>query len=402
MLRVVIRSQILGTLASLFLLPSAFANPDKSIAPFSVIGVVRYGSSDSAIGKLTFLSKGQNADKIFASCKMGDLCEVSGDVRGEEIVKATKAIRVKNFDKSKDPIEWVYSHFKEDSGLFWLEDDDLEALFTPRMADLMVKSRRAAEVMETESVGAGPWTLAHDWIIRGVKVEADDRGPGKSLGMVTFRNFAEEDPKPRTITFDMVQTDGGWRIEDMQFPPEKTARFGTTTRLSEMLKIEIAEGEKEKRDKVAKAATSGSLCNFGEGEIFTCSANGKQYSICTSSQIHDLPHKWIEYRAGTPIKRELVHRSTKVGSAGGFYGAYELFPKGEVSYVRFSRNGYDYTVFNDENSRPRTSGVIVRKEGRRIARIKCSGGKNDAMPTDTAKMPSNMILAVPFDADQFD
>ncbi|KAB7786006.1 hypothetical protein [Methylorubrum populi] len=402
MLRVVIAPYIAGIFTVLFLLTGAFAKSEQSTAPFSVIGVIRYGSNDSAIGKLTFLSKGQNAEKIFALCKMGDLCEVSGDARGEEIVKVTKASRVKYFDRPKDAIEWVYSHFKEDSGSFWLEDYDLGALFTPRMTDLMVKSRRAAEVMETESVGAGPWTLAQDWIIRGVKVEADDRGPGKSLGMVTFRNFAEEDPKPRTITFDMVQTDGGWRIEDMQFPPEKTARFGTTTRLSEMLKIEIAEGEKEKREKVAKAAASGSLCNFGEGEIFTCSANGKQYSICTSSQIHDLPHKWIEYRAGTPIKRELVHRSTKVGSAGGFYGAYELFPKGEVSYVRFSRDGYDYTAFSDENSRPQTSGVIVKKEGRRIARIKCSGGKNDAMPRNAVKVPSNMILAVPFDADQFD
>ncbi len=70
--------------------------------------------------------------------------------------------------------------------------------------------------------------------------------------------------------------------------------------------------------------------------------------------------------------------------------------------MRFSREGYDYTTFSDENSRPQRAGVIVRKDGRKLAQIKCSGGKDDSMPRDASKMPSNMILAVPFDADQID
>lgn len=400
------RSTVFAISAAVLALPTSGRAVEKQVeinSPFPTIGVIRYGMSDSSIGKLMFLSQGPVADRIFASCKADQLCEVTGTVKGEQIVRVAKAVRVGAFAGPKDPIAYVYSHYKEDSGSFWLEDDDLESLFTPRMADLMVKSRRASEILESESAGAGPWTLAQDWIIRGVKVEADDRGPGKALAMATFRNFAVENPKAQTITFDMVRTEGGWRIDDMQFPrEERTARFGTTNRLSEMLKVEIAEGEKEKREKAAKAAATGSLCRFGEGEIFTCSANGKQYSICTSGQTHDLPHQWIEYRAGTPTKPELVHRSAKVGGPGSFYGAYEQFPKGEVSYVRFSRDGYDYTVFNDENSRPQTSGVIVRKDGRRLANIRCAGGKDDAMPRSASKMPSNMILAVPYDADQLE
>jgi hypothetical protein len=400
------RTTAFAALAALVGLPTpsdAAGKPDEISSPQPTIGVIRYGTSDSSIGKLMFLSQGQVADKIFASCKMGDLCEITGAVKGEQIVRVTKATRVARFSGPRDPIVYVYSHFKEDSGSFWLEDDDLESLFTPRMAELMVKSRRASEILESESAGAGPWTLAQDWIIRAVKVEADDRGPGKALAMATFRNFAAQEPKPQTITFDMVKTDGGWRIDDMQFPrEERSTRFGTSTRLSDMLKVEIAEGEKEKREKAAKAVATGSLCKFGEGAIFTCSANGKQYSICTSGQIHDLPHQWIEYRAGTPSRSELLHRSTKVGTAGSFYGAFQLAAKGEVAYVRFSREGYDYTAFSDENSRPQTSGVIVKKEGRQIARIKCSGGKDDAMPRDASKMPSNMILTVPFDGDQLD
>lgn len=391
-----------GMLAGLLALSAAHAKPEQETMPFSTIGVIRYGMNDSAIGKLMFLSKGQPADRIYAICKMDDLCEVTGTVRGEEIVKVAKAVRIDRFADAAAPIRWVYSHFKEGSGSFWLEDDDLEALFTPRMADLMVKSRRASEILESESAGASPWISSQEWIIRGVKVEADDLGQGKALGIATYRNFAEENPKPHTVTFDMVRTEGGWRIDDIQFPPEPGARPGAQTRLSEMLRTEIAEGEKEKRDKAAKAAASGSLCRLGEGAVFTCSANGKQYSICTSGQTNQLPHQWIEYRAGTPTKLELVHRSTKVGGPGSFYGAYELYAKGEVSYVRFAREGYDYTAFSDENSRPQRGGVIVRKDGRKVAQIKCSGGSDDAMPRDASKMPSNLILAVPFDADQLD
>lgn len=378
----------------------AAEQPVEFTSPLPTTGVIRYGMSDSSIGKRMFLSEGQVADRILASCKAGVLCEIWGTVRGEQIVRVAKAVRVKPFAGPRDPIVFVYSHYKEGSGAFWLEDDDLESLYTPRMADLMVKSRRASDILETESAGAGPWIGSQEWIIRGVKVEAEERGPGKALATATFRNLALPNPKPQTIAFEMVRTDGGWRIDDMQFPREETARFGTSSRLSDMLRIEIAEGEKEQREKAAKAAASGSLCRFGEGEIFTCSAGGKQYSICTSGQTHAQPHQWIEYRAGTPAKPELVHRSEKVGTPGSFYGAFELFPKGEVAYVRFSRDGFDYTAYSDENSRPQTSGVIVRKEGRRVANIKCSGGKDDAMPRDASKMPSNMILAVPYDADQ--
>jgi hypothetical protein len=230
-----------------------------------------------------FLSKGVPADEIYATCKMDDRCEVSGTTRGEEIVKVGTVSKVGKLSEPTAPLRWVYSHFKEGGGSFWLEDDDLEALFTPRMADLMVKSRRASEILESESAGASPWISSQEWIIRGVKVEADDLGPGNALGIATYRNFAEEDPKPHTVTFDMMRTEGGWRIDDVQFPPDQgDARHGGKTRLSDMLRIEIAEGEKEKRDKAVKAAASGSLCRFGEGAIFTCSANSKQYSICTS------------------------------------------------------------------------------------------------------------------------
>ncbi|GJE62680.1 hypothetical protein MPOCJGCO_4814 [Methylobacterium trifolii] len=369
-------------------------------SPLPTTGVVRYGMSDSSIGKLIFLSEGTVGGRILLSCKAGVLCEVWGTVRGEQIVRVAKAIPVKPFAGPRDPIVFVYSHYKEGSGAFWLEDDDLESLYTPRMAGLMVKSRRASEILESESAGAGPWIQSQEWIIRGVKVEADDRGAGKALATATYRNLALPNPKPETLAFDMVRTEGGWRIDDIQFPRQETARFGTSSRLSDMLRIEIAEGEKEMRDKVAKAASTGSLCRFGEGEIFTCSAGGKQYSICTSGQTHALPHQWIEYRAGTPAKPELVHRSEKVGAPGSFYGAFEPFATGEVSYVRFTKDGYDYTAYSDENSRPQTSGVIVRKEGRRVANIKCSGGKDDAMPKNAFKMPSNMILAVPYDTDQ--
>ena len=393
-----------AAVAGLATLTVAHAKPDQQSAPFSTIGVIRYGMNDSSVGKLMFLSSGQPADRILSVCKDGDLCEVSGTARGEEIAKVAKAVRVGRFADPAAPLRWVYSHYKDDKGSFWLEDDDLESLFTPRMAALVVKTRRAAQILEEETAEPS-WIGSQDWLIRDLKIDAREQGPGRAVGTMTYRNMIEQNPKPHTTRFDMVLTDAGWRIDEVRTQPDpgdKPARPLKTG--SEVMKDQIAEGEQARRDKAAKANVSGSLCSFGEGAIFTCSAKGRQFSICTSGQTHAhaLPHEWIEYRAGTPDKLELVHRSTKVGGPGSFYGAYELYSKGEVSYVRFARDGYDYTAFSDENSRPERSGVLVKKDGRSVARIMCTGGKDDAMPKDAAKMPSNMILAVPFDADQLE
>lgn len=367
--------------------------------PTSIIGVVRTGTTDSAIGKYSFANRGPVADKVFSACRMDDLCELSGRISGEQLVGVGKVARVKDFAGPKDPLLWVYSHYRGNEGSFWVEDGELGRLFTPRLTDLLVRSRRASQILESESVGANPWVMAQDWDIRAFKIEADDVGPGRALGIVTFRNLVEEKPKPRTITFDLVRTSDGWRIDDIQFPRDYgSARF-KSLRMSEMLKAEIAEGEKEAREKNAKAAASGSLCGLGEGEVFTCRAGAKQYSVCTSGQTFQQPHQWIEYRSGIPTKLDLVHRSTKVGAEGSFYGSYTLAAKGGVSYLRFGREGYEYVVFEDEASRPMRAGVVVRKGGRKVAEIPCAGGGGDEMPKEEGKMPSNLVLSVPFDDD---
>ncbi len=367
--------------------------------PTSIIGVVRTGTTDSAVGKYSFGTRSQVADKVFSACKMTDLCELAAAVKGEQLVKVGKIARVKEFVGPKDPLQWVYSHFKGEGGFFWLEDDDLGRLFSPRMTDLLVRSRRASKILESESVGASPWTMAQDWDIRAFKIEADEVGPGRALGIVTFRNLVEENPKPRTITFDLVRTPDGWRMDDIQFPQDYGSPRSKSLRMSDMLKVEIAEGEKEVRDKNAKAAASGSLCGLGEGEVFTCRAGAKQYSICTSGQKFEQPHSWIEYRSGTPTKLDLVHRSTKAGTGGSFYGSFTSKAKGGLSYVRFAREGYDYVAYEDTSAQPKRSAVVVRKGDRKVAEILCTGTKDDGMPKEAGQMPSNLVVQVPFDDD---
>ncbi|GJD89370.1 hypothetical protein BHAOGJBA_2897 [Methylobacterium hispanicum] len=383
--------------AALAAVPALAQSPNPH--PTTVVGVVRTGTSDSAIGKYSFATRGPVADKVFAACKMDDLCDLTGRVSGETLVGVARITRVQDFAGPKDPLQWVYSRFKGGEGDFWLENDDLGRLFTPKLTDLLLRSRRASEILQSESVGASPWIGAQEWDIRGVKIEVDDVGPGRALGIVTFRNFVEEKPKPRSTTFDLVRTPEGWRIDDVQFPRESASARFKSLRMSEMLKVEIAEGDKELRDKNAKAAASGSLCGLGEGEVFTCSAGAKQYSICTSGQKFEKPHSWIEYRSGTPAKLDLAHRSVKPGTGGSFYGSATLLAKGELSYVRFSREGYDYVAFEDESTRPQRSGVVVRKGDRKIAEIVCTGGKSGTMPTAAGELPSNLVVSVPFDDD---
>ena len=199
-------------------------------APFSTIGVIRYGMNDSSVGKFMFLSSGQPADRILSVCKDGDLCEVSGTARGEEIAKVAKAVRVGRFADPAAPLRWVYSHYKDDRGSFWLEDDDLESLFTPRMAALVVKTRRAAQILEEETAEPS-WIGSQDWLIRDLKIDAREQGPGRAVATMTYRNMIEQNPKPHSTRFDIVLTDAGWRIDEVRTQPdpgEKPARTRKT------------------------------------------------------------------------------------------------------------------------------------------------------------------------------
>ncbi|WP_127754295.1 hypothetical protein [Devosia sp. 1566] len=57
-------------------------------------GEVSVGTLDSAIGEYSFLTDSTVGDAIFASCQMGDLCEIQALVQNEQIVAVASAKKV--------------------------------------------------------------------------------------------------------------------------------------------------------------------------------------------------------------------------------------------------------------------------------------------------------------------
>lgn len=246
-----LRSTAVPALLALLAAVPALAEAPR-VHPASIVGVVRKGATTSAVGGYSFATSGPVAATIDATCKADDLCDLAASVRGKQIVAVGRIARIGEFTDPKAPLRWVYSHFRGVGGFFDLANDDLGRLFTPGLSDLLVRARRASEILESESAGASPWILSQDWEIPSFTIDATLVGPGRARGIVTYTNLVERPPKPRLLAFDLVRAASGWRIDDILFPRSDDPG-AERARMSAMLKVEIADGERQLRHGNTKA-----------------------------------------------------------------------------------------------------------------------------------------------------
>ena len=121
-------------------------------------------------------------------------------------------------------------------------------------------------------------------------------------------------------------------------------------------------------------AADASMCLPDERPLFACrTANDKQLAVCASADLSATAGS-LQYRFGRPGAIELAHPApgadwralTRAGrlefSGGG--GAWLAFANGAYRYVVYTAIGSDWGG---------RAGVVVQKNGRRVAHLPCRG-----------------------------
>ena len=101
--------RVLAVLAAVVSLSSAQAAPVPSWT--LATGVVQAGTLDAGIGKYTFITRSPVGSKIFAVCKMDDLCEAQVKTNAKGVVVSVGRVRkVEPFTTPKALLDSIYSH----------------------------------------------------------------------------------------------------------------------------------------------------------------------------------------------------------------------------------------------------------------------------------------------------
>ncbi len=120
----------------------------------------------------------------------------------------------------------------------------------------------------------------------------------------------------------------------------------------------------------ALAADAGSHCRHDEQVVFACALGRKLVSVCGTV---GMPGAIYHY--GPPGKPELVLPEPAAPQATALVAGSLTFSGGGGAYLRFRRAGYDYIVFAAVGRGwGEKEGVVVEKEGQRIAYLRCRGG----------------------------
>jgi hypothetical protein len=120
---------------------------------------------------------------------------------------------------------------------------------------------------------------------------------------------------------------------------------------------------------VPVASWSGpTLCQPGENVVESCVAGARTVSLCASGTI-SATEGYLQYRIGKPGALELEFPATRQHPRGLF--TYNMGIQGN-SGVAFKNDGFEYTLFDDLRSDE--DGVIVEKDGKVVANIKCAFG----------------------------
>ncbi|MBL8519075.1 MAG: hypothetical protein JNK75_00255 [Betaproteobacteria bacterium] len=140
--------------------------------------------------------------------------------------------------------------------------------------------------------------------------------------------------------------------------------------------------------KAATPATPPSLCTANEAIVFTCSTGAKVASVCAS---RDLSPKagTATYRFGAPgAMPEMSLPEVPQHPSRAVYGQTETFAAGGGAWLRFTRGAHAYIVFTGigkwgkGGAVAEKAGVIVEKDGKRIAVVRCRGKETSELGPD--------------------
>lgn len=131
----------------------------------------------------------------------------------------------------------------------------------------------------------------------------------------------------------------------------------------------------------AANAQQASFCTSEESVVFACRTGGKMVSVCASKGAG--PQRgYLQYRFGKPDSAEpleMILPESQLAPSKAATGENVPFSGGGGSWLRFSKAALAYTVYSGigkwgpKGEVREKSGVVVERQGKAIATLKCTG-----------------------------
>jgi hypothetical protein len=258
-----------AALALACILSSALAAPAPNWS--LATGVVKAGTLDAGIGNYTFMTRSPVGSKIFAVCKMDDLCEAQVRTNAKGVVVDVGRVRkVEPFTTPKALLDFIYSHYTDISSPGFNPDEGTAPrIYAPALAELIDSANIKAGQEQEESPAVSPWLNGQEWKVENVKAVVVDLGPGKARADVTLTNEGFAD----AYSFVMVKGDAGWLIADVTpKSPTLPGAPSLTSSLKDYLKpvkAPVGAPAKSTESSVVATASPGTLPHLNKGTHYS-------------------------------------------------------------------------------------------------------------------------------------
>jgi hypothetical protein len=140
-------------------------------------------------------------------------------------------------------------------------------------------------------------------------------------------------------------------------------------------------------DEPASNVAPASFCASDEIVVFACRTGAKQVSVCAARDA-SATTGYAQYRFGTPGPGgsiELEWPATRIPAAQAATADNLPFSGGGASWLRFRRGDHAYIVYSGigqwgpNGETEERAGVVVERDGARIAHRPCDGGRSDGI-----------------------
>lgn len=122
----------------------------------------------------------------------------------------------------------------------------------------------------------------------------------------------------------------------------------------------------------------GTLCEKDEKIVFSCpvARTAKIVSLCSSQELTK-EKGYLQYRFGLPGKIELEFPKQREAAAKSFKYSHYFRAQVDLTEIKFSSDGYEYSVFDDYNGEEKTvhhvQGITITPNMGKDITLKCRG-----------------------------